>query len=822
MLGWRKNSHKLTENTDKQGDISNMRSSGLSLLKCNQECIVTRINEKIQETGFATENLISLTQNIAENVEVQMESIEKVVNEVNNYSALAEEVCASTENSKQIAEKTMEIAEEGSKAADNSIQAMTDIKESVKAVKEVVNDLSSKAEHVNEMLTIIKDIADNTNLLSLNASIEAARAGEAGKGFAVVANEVKNLAQRSSESAHQISCTISEINCSIDKTIAAMDKSIEKVLEGNEIASNTKEVFDNIINAVGTTSNVAEEINTAVSKQTKSLETIISSTEEMNKTSEKVMEMVETTSLNTQYTKTALNVLSDVSKDLKSISTKLLGKIQVEDKNESVIKTFLSEAPLEYDPQLAFDAQSGQILYNVHGGLLLISSTGEITPGIAKSWYVEDDNLTWVFNLRRGAKFHNGREITAEDVKYSYERLLSPSLRSPNAWFLEQIEGAEEYLNGQAREVKGINVINRYRISLKLTCPYSGFLLNLGQYICCILPKEDAERGKFTGCGPYIIESIEKEKCTLTAFKDYFGGTAYVDKVIIEFEGKRAAESFINKDCDFITIDNKKQIDKLSKAQISNIEYKSVMGTYYAGFNLKSNSIFARDNEIRRAFNLGVDKKRIINEVLGGLGEEALGPMPPNMIDNGYLSDSRYNPTLAREILNRKRGLIGNAKLRVLIRDESSESTFNKITQFIINDLKNIGVECILEKVSPDKYLEPESINKSDLFLSRWLSDTGDMDNFLEPMFNPANVTDFTGYSNSKVTNMMNNAKEIINPHKRIEMYKELQKIIVKDAPWIFLYHPQVGYVSRKGIIGLRVSPLGIVRYEDIIMESVK
>lgn len=822
MLGWIKNKKKLTEEDIKQMDDNIKQTGELNLLKRNQQCIVTRISEKIKETDFATENLITLTQNISKNVEVQMESIEKVVNEVNNYSALAEEVFASTENSKQIAEKTMGIAREGSKAVDNSIQAMSDIEISVKAVKEVVNDLSLKSKHINEMLTIIKDIADNTNLLSLNASIEAARAGEAGKGFAVVAQEVKELAQRSSESAEQISSVINEINFSIDKTIDAMDKSMGKVKEGSEIANNTKEVFNNIISAVGTTSNVTEEINTAVSKQTESLESIITSTEEMNKISEKVIEMVETTSLNTQYTKTTLNILSDVSKNLQSISAKLLGKIQGEDKNESVIKTFLGGAPVGYDPQSVLDAQTGQILYNVHSGLLLISSIGEISPGIAKSWYVEDDNLTWIFNLRKGAKFHNGREITAEDVKYSYERLLNPLLKSPNTWLLEQIEGSEEYSNGSAREIKGIKIIDKYRISIKLKSSYIGFLLGLGHYICCILPREDIEKGKFTGCGPYIIESIEKDRCILSAFKDYFGGSAYVDKIIVEFKGEQAANSFINKQCDFITVDNKEQMDKLSNNKISNIEYKSIMATYYAGFNLRSNSIFVRDNEIRHAFNLAVNKKKIIDEVLGGLGKEAKGPIPPDMIDNEYLKDPTYNSTLAREILNKKHKLIENTKFKVLIRDESSESTYNKITQFIINDLESIGVECILERVSPDKYLNIESINKADLFVSRWISDTGDMDNFLQPLFNPVNISDFTGYNNPEVINMMNKAKEIINPHKRVEIYKDLQKIIVNDAPWIFLHHPQIGYVSRKGIIGVKISPLGIVRYEDIIIESIK
>jgi ABC-type transport system substrate-binding protein len=790
----------------------------IGLLKHNQKCIVNRINQKIEDTGFAVENLIALIHNMANEVEMQRESTEKVVDEIGSYSALAEEVFASTENSRLIAEQTIKIAKNGRKASDNSIQAMNEIETAVKNAKRVVNDLSLKSSHINDMLIIIKDIANHTNLLSLNASIEAARAGEAGRGFSVVAKEVKNLAQRSAESAAQISNTISEINHSIEDTISAMNKSMSKVVEGNEIASDTKNVFNEIINAVGNTNNVTEEINAAVSRQTEGLEGIINSTESMNKISEKVMVMVETASLNTGYTKTSLNTLSEVSKSLQIISNKLLDNLKEAEKNKTSLSTFLSEAPLNYDPQLAIDSQSGQILYNIHSGLLIIGSTGEIMPGLAKSWYVLEDNVTWVFNLRKGAKFHNGREITSEDVKYSYQRLLSSSLKSPNSWLLEQIEGAVEYSKGLKNEVSGIHILDKYRISIKLTGSYSGFLLNLGQYVCSILPKEDIEKGKFTGCGPYAIKKAEEDRCILSAFKDYFGGVAYVDEIIIKFQGNKSASSFINKQCDFITIENKQQIEELSKAKVSNIQYRSIMATYYVGFNLRSNSIFVRDNEIREAISTAIDKKKIIDEVLCGLGEEAKGPIPPNMIDNGYISDLSYNPRLSREILEKKRNLLGNTNMKILVRDENEETIYSKITELVIQNLKEVGIQCDLEKVSVDKYHDAKTISRSDLFLSRWISDTGDMDNFLQPMFNPNNVTNFTGYNNPKITEMMNKAKEIINPQKRVEMYKELQKIIVKDKPWVCLYHPQIGYVSKSGVIGVKISPLGIIRYEDIII----
>ena len=816
--------------TDKADNVVNIHpekkdiseQEAMAILKHNQQRIVDKLSGKIEETGFAAENLIGLTHDIAHNMEIQMESMERVSGEISNYSALAEEVFASTENSKQIAEQTMAIAKEGSKAADNSIRAMSEIETSVYDTKKVVNDLNVKAAHINDMLKIIKDIANHTNLLSLNASIEAARAGDAGRGFAVVAQEVKNLAQRSAESAGHISKTIEEINNGIESTILAMDSSIIKVKEGAEIANNTMEVFNNIINAVGTTTNVTEEINLAVSRQTGNLENIIESTEDLRKTTEKVMGMVESASLNTQYTKASLIKLGEVSKDLQAISSKLLDRIQSSDKEDCVITTCLNAAPLAYDPAMAFDQEGGQILANVHAGLLTCGSSGDIYPGIAKSWNVEEDNVTWVFNLRKGAKFHNGREVVAEDIKYTYERLLSPDVKSPNSWFLEQIDGVEDFKTRRTREVSGIRVLDRYRIAIKLSAPYSGFLLNLGQYSCSIIAKEDATKGKITGCGAYFLEDVQNDRCMLRAFQNYFGGAPYVDKIIVKFNEGDKAGKFVNNEYNFVTIDNKEQMEVLRSGSIKNVQQKSIMGSYYAGFNLLSNNPMVRNKEVRKALNFAVNKKKIIDEILGGMAVESKGPFPPSMIDNGYLNGFSYSTQKAKELINRSGISSSSLKLRVLVRDESSTTLYNKITEYIISDLKSIGIECIMEKVASAKYLTPESIRNCDLFVGRWIADTGDPDNFLQPIFIPENVTDFTRYEDDEVREMMEKAKKIINPQKRIDVYKEIQNKIVDDAPWIFLFHQQIGYVAKENIIGIRISPLGIIKYEDIILQHKK
>src|SRR5665811_682495 len=118
---------------------------------------------------------------------------------------------------------------------------------------------------------------------------------------------------------------------------------------------------------------------------------------------------------------------------------------------------------------------------------------------------------------------------------------------------------------------------------------------------------------------------------------------------------------------------------------------------------------------------------------------------------------------MVKDLIAKKR--IGSAlKLKLLVREGSTDTVFNKIAQYVLEDLKKVGIECNIEKIPADKYFG--SIPNSDLFISRWIADTGDPDNFLQPNFNKANYTDFSGYSNEPVLEMMNAAKEILNPLK--------------------------------------------------------
>jgi ABC-type transport system substrate-binding protein len=803
-----------------QKSAADANDQRLSLMKHNQECIVNRISNKIEEAGFISGSLIDMIGDINKYVEFQMNTIEKVTDEVGSYSALAQEVYANTDNSRQISEQTAAAAQQGNEAVKNSIRAMNEIESSVEETKQFIQNLSTKADSIYEMLNVIKDIANSTNLLSLNASIEAARAGEAGRGFAVVAQEVKKLAQHSVESTEYISKTVEEINQYIHNTNSSMDKTIGKVKEGTKIADNTKDTFQTIINAIGRNNSISEEISTAISQQTQNLESIVMSIDDMSQTFEKLLSLVETASSSTEYTRTSLLSLHNVSKDLQSVTGRLLQVIEGKPYLEETLHTCIPSKIATFDPHLSCDFVTGLVLENIHSGLLSIGNDGEVSPGIAKSWSLQDDNLTWVFNLRRGAKFHSGRAVTARDVKYSFERLLNPSVNSPNSWCLLYVEGAEEYMKGAAREVKGIKAVDDYCVSIKLKFSYSGFLLNLGQYICCIIDSQEMEKGNIVGCGPYSISEVEESKCILQAFKEHFNGQPYVDRFHVHIAPKDAAAELLGGRYDYIIVDNKELMNKVKDKNNISMKSRNISGSYFVGFNLNSPNSIVTEKEARKAMNMAVNKKRIIEDIFGGMAVESVGPLPPSILAGKDIKGYPYNPDLAKGILQR---YSLNKKLRIHLRkdeDAALVKMFNRIGEYIIEDLSNVGIQCTVERYYHADMLKLENLEKCDLYISRWMADTGDPDNFLRPLFHPENVSNGTRYNNQRVNEKMEIAQGMVHPGKRAELYQEIQKLIVDDAPWIFLIHPQWAVAGRQGLLGLNMGCLGLIKLEDILIDK--
>lgn len=806
------NNEKVELNNDKE---ANKNSSKIAILKQNEENLLYDLNVKIQDSNNQTEGLTNIIEAISIKVEEQMCYISKVVDEIGNYSAMAEELNASSNASYETARNTLIVVDEGSKALYNTINSMEEIKESIFSVITDIKELKSSTAQIDSILNIIKDIASQTNLLSLNASIEAARAGEAGRGFAVVANEVKSLADRSAKSANDISFIIEDINTNVTRTIDSIEKSNEKIIEGSVIAEESNLSFKKIELAIESMLETISEINNAISVQTNSLVEIVNSTDEMSNISNKSMSMVESALINTQFTKAALATLQQVANLLNGMTRKLIGETNEINREEIVIRHNLSEPIFTLDPAMANSMENMRFLMNIHTGLLTTSETGDVLPSLAKSWYVEDDNLTWVFNLKNNAVFHNGKKIYSKDVKYSLERVLSPRLKSPNTWFIDYIEGAKEYMNGEAKEVTGIKVLGDYRLFIKLSSPFSGFLMLLSQICCAVMEPIELEKGNIVGCGPYMIESHIDNVYRLKSFESYVGGRPYCNVVEVVTDDRNPLDNFLDKKYDFYIVQGKRELEKIKDmGYINNFKSAELLATLYLGFKVKNTSSQYTSKPVRQALNHAINKKRLVDELTGGLATEAKCMIPPGLIPCDHVRGYEYSPEKAKTILKQNNVNL-NQSLNILCGEN-----IHPLFKFVEEDLKDIGIKCNYKQVSSKEFAYSYNLfNGYDIYMYGWYADAVEPSSFIEPLFSPTSTSNLSGYNNEEVMRLLNIAKATVNPVKRMEYYKQIQSIISDDAPYIPLFHPRNGVCTQDGIINVNMSALAMIKFDNIIKE---
>ena len=793
---------------------ADFKLSKVTVFKNNQNKMLVRLSSRIDETTLISSNLINTIQEISSSIEEQLLSIDSVVDDIGSYSALAEEVIASIEDSKGISFQTLDVSREGTSALDMSIKAIDDIQDSVTIVKTSVNELYDKSNNVDELLSLIKDIANSTNLLALNASIEAARAGDAGRGFSVVAEEVKKLANRSIESVKHISGILAEIKQSIKNTSSLMNITDEKVIIGRTVSNNTKTVFQTIIGAANKAVEVSEEMNHAVSKQTSSLERVIESAHSMNNQFSLLANKVETTLLNTEYAYTSLENLQRLSSELTTNNMNLIKEIDSGDAASIKLKSYVNYPLNNKDAMKTLDVTEAQTFMNIHSFLTLINEKTMVSPGISKCWSVLDDQITWEFQLRKGIKFHNGDVLTADDVVFSYERLLSPKTESPNTWMLFDIQGAEEYAAGKTQEVSGLQIMNPHVIRIRLKSPFAGFLLNLGQAACPVVSKKAYQKdGQLVGCGAYTLEMANDELVVLKAFKDFYLGEPYVESVELLVNTQDIVERFISKEYDFIRVEDD-IIYKAAKAQNVQIDVVDMLGVYYLGFNMRSSHPMVQSKDARQALNYAINKERIIKETLGVLGTVSSSVMPSSMLGGKTIKPYEYDPEKAKKLL--KQSGIKNFNISLASRDGYSGGVFTNILKYILEDLKAVGLNIKVTDVSTNEFIGKKIYASHDVFISRWIGDNGDQDNFLEPLFNPNSTSNFTGYNNSEVIDLMAQAKKVLNPAKRLEIYWKISQILHQEAPWVYLFHPKLGVAYHDHIAGMNLNALTIIKYDQL------
>ena len=248
--------------------------------------MISDLSELVRDAKDAAEQVATTTAGILKNVEVMAKGAADQASQtetISNFAKdMAELITNTNQNAQRAAEaarKAKEVAEAGSQIVKKSIEGMQHIRDSVRDASKQVRVLGEHSTRIGEITDFISEVANQTNLLALNASIEAARAGEAGRGFSVVADEIRNLAERSSRSADEISKLIGDIQDGISKTMDAMDKGTLQVAEGTKMVDSAGVTLREILGSIEISTNSAVEISNATQEQTKYSKEIVQSLE---------------------------------------------------------------------------------------------------------------------------------------------------------------------------------------------------------------------------------------------------------------------------------------------------------------------------------------------------------------------------------------------------------------------------------------------------------------------------------------------------------------------------------------------------------------
>ncbi|MBV6479264.1 MAG: Heme-binding protein A [Ignavibacteria bacterium] len=511
------------------------------------------------------------------------------------------------------------------------------------------------------------------------------------------------------------------------------------------------------------------------------------------------------------------------------------------------------------EPVMSNSVQSIWCLSVMMDGLVKFDSNKNITPAIAKNWFISDNGLKYTFILRNDVYFHDNacfgdaktRKVTAQDFKYCLERVNNPKTKSRGQWvFRDRIKGAQEYIDfmsgkssNEVNEITGINAINDTTLEITLTKPFSPFLSILTMSYGYVYPKEavDFFKDKFgqnpvgSGAFKFVRWDIDKEmifeKNKSYWEKDKSGNSIpYLDGIKITFTQSSETEflDFQNGKYDYhepssetfdqITDENgnlnspsEKNYNLVKQPWLQTVFFGMMQSLELPG---GKDGPFVNNKKLRQALNYAVDKNRILKFVLKNRGAPALnGPIPAGMPGfNQEIIGYSYNKEKAKQLLAEAGYPEGKGLNLTLV--TGNDEIQKTIAIAVQEQLKEFGINLILEQMLQATLISRQEEGVFPFWRASWGADYFDPENFMA-LFYSKNITpkgpNRVGYSNPVIDELYEKSLEITNFAERQKIYDEMQKIVIDDAAWLYLYYNQKVYLLQKNIEGFFLDGLNII-----------
>lgn len=468
------------------------------------------------------------------------------------------------------------------------------------------------------------------------------------------------------------------------------------------------------------------------------------------------------------------------------------------------------------DPQASFSLTTGMAVgRNIFDRLVQVDENLEIVPGLATAWDVSDDGRSWTFDLREDVEFHDGSPFTAESVKFSIDRALDPD----NGLV------AGNFAFGGVTEVE---VVDEHTVVLHTEEPVAALLTNiadggLGSIISPNSIGDDGEFGDPIGTGPLRFVSWQPDvDLVLERNPDYWGeGPDYEQlEIITSTEGSTRVNELEAGEVDLISLVPIQDIGRVEAANSIEMAAEPATTMVYVAMNTARAPF--DELEVRQAFNYAVNKESIIDNVLGGLGRVPDSPLASGYPMHTSVMTYDYSPERAVELLESagwQEGADGvrekdGQRLEATLRyGEGNIEQGNAMVQTIASNLEEIGADIEIEAMEFSTFSEENRMPLEDSSVEMALArfGTGDPDTYMGSTLHtdahPPAGNNFAFYSNSEVDAALDAGSSSFDTDERRPHYEEAQRLVMEDAPWIFLTERREAVAWHEDVSGIRFIP---------------
>ncbi|MDR1979912.1 MAG: ABC transporter substrate-binding protein [Synergistaceae bacterium] len=439
--------------------------------------------------------------------------------------------------------------------------------------------------------------------------------------------------------------------------------------------------------------------------------------------------------------------------------------------------------------------------------LVRIDSKGVIHPLLLEALpEMSADGTLFTFKLKKGVKFHDGTELRASDVEFTFNRIFDPKTQNLNTWLCDMIKGAPEMLEGKAQTLEGFKVIDDYTFTIELGEPYAPFLAVLGCEQMMIYPKKACEEAgsnwgltTFVGTGPFeLAEFSGKEVMHAKRFEGYHGEPAKIDELFIYvMDQSTALMEYEAGNLDMVRVDNDVVAPYKTEEFAKNLVRVDLMGIIAMNMNVNMPPL---DNvKVREAVSYAIDRQGLLRSFLDGNGTATNCMIPPGIaahVDRPY----EYNPEKVKSLLA-EAGYPDGITLEAYV---SETQEVAKVAVVLQEQFKASNVTLNVNRVDQGTYVDMRRAGQVQVPFLTWFKDISDPDNFTYTFYHSTSSQLFSSnWKDAKTDEMLARGRASMGA-EREKIYLELEKYLVDEQRIVApLYNPVFYYLVADGVSGV-------------------